>query len=72
MILLQCLHKLDVCGTEHAWFTDYLTSHLKHISFTNNYSEWDPVSGDQSIPVQIKAVSSAYCSNQICDGMSFM
>ena len=40
VILLQRLNKLGVCGTELAWFTDYLTSRLQRIKFNNDYSEW--------------------------------
>jgi len=45
VILLQRLNKLGVCGTELAWFTDYLTSRLQRIKFNNDYSEWGSVNG---------------------------
>ena len=44
-ILLDCLYKLGVSGTELLWFRHYLTDQQQRVKLGDSYSDWGTVLG---------------------------
>jgi len=44
-ILLNCLHKLGISGTEFLWFHHYLTDQQQKVKLGDSYSDWGTVLG---------------------------